>query len=105
MPKQIGPRTPEGKAVTRYNATKFGLYSESRVLPEVGEEHEWLEHRQGVFGAVDPADYLEEALAERIALILWRFKRLVRYERKQVRNRQSSIPFDLALRTPQGLIR
>jgi len=79
MPNHTGPRTPEGKAVTRYNATKFGLCSP--VLPEVEEEHEWLEHRQGVFGTIDPADYLEEALTERIALILWRFKRLVRYER------------------------
>ncbi len=97
MSNQTGPRTEEGKAVSRFNAAKFGLYSESPVLPEVEDEDEWVEHRRGVFEAVVPFDYLEEALAERVALILWRFKRLVRYEREQVRNRQSSITRDLAV--------
>ena len=92
-----GPKTPEGKAIASRNATKFGLYSESPVLPDVEDEDEWLEHRDGVFGAVAPGNYLEEALAERVAVILWRFKRLVRYEREQVRNRQSRITSDLAL--------
>lgn len=92
-----GPTTPEGKAIASRNAVKFGLYSESPVLPGVEDEGEWLEHRRGVFGAIAPADYLEEALTERVAVILWRFRRLVRYEREQVRNRQSSIGSDLAM--------
>ncbi len=92
-----GPRTPEGKAVTRFNATTFGLCSESPALPNVEDEEQWFEHRRAVFHAIAPADYLEAALAERVALILWRFKRLVRYEREQVRNRQAAIIGDLAL--------
>ena len=91
-----GPRTSEGKAVSRLNAAKSGLYSESPVLPEVEKEDEWIEHRRGVFDAIAPANYLEEALTERVAVILWRFKRLVRYEREQVRNRQSGLRSRLA---------
>jgi len=40
---------------------------------------------------------LEETLTERVAVILWRFKRLVRYEREQVRNRQAGIVDDLGM--------
>lgn len=90
MSKQTGPRTPKGKAVSRLNASK------SPVLPEVEKEDEWIEHRRGVFDAIAPANYLEEALTERVAVILWRFKRLVRYEREQVRNRQSGLRSRLA---------
>ena len=93
-----GPRTPEGKAVSSRNAVKFGLYSESPVLPEVEVEDEWLEHRRCVFADAAPVGYLEEALTERIALSLWRLKRLVRYEKGQVRIRQSSIGRELAVR-------
>ena len=90
-----GPRTPKGKAVSSLNATKFGLYSESPVLPGVENEEEWLAHRRALFQAIDPTNYLEEALTERVAVILWRFKRLVRYEREQIRNRQAGISDDL----------
>jgi len=94
---QTGPRTRKGKAISRLNAAKSGLYSESPVLPGVEDEDEWLAHRRALFEAIAPANYLEEALTERVAVILWRFKRLVRYEREQVRNRQAGIPDDFAI--------
>src|SRR3954465_12166723 len=31
--KSTGPRTPEGKAVSRFNALKFGITAESLILP------------------------------------------------------------------------
>lgn len=97
MPDQTGPTSDDGKAVSRMNATKFGLYSESPVLPNVENEDEWAEHRERTFASFEPDNYLEEALVERVAVTLWRFKRLVRFEREQVRNRQSRIPMDIAM--------
>ena len=64
MPGQTGPRTRKGKAISRLNAAKSGLYSESPVLPGVEDEDEWLAHRRALFEAIAPANYLEEALTE-----------------------------------------
>jgi hypothetical protein len=92
-----GPRTAQGKAVTRYNAAKHGIYSVTPVLPRVERQADWLAHRAGVFADLQPDGYMQEIYAERIALISWRLRRLTRYEREQVRNRQRSIPTDLAI--------
>jgi hypothetical protein len=90
-----GPQTPEGKAVTRYNAATHGIYSVTPVLPKVERESEWLAHRAGVFADLAPDGYMQEIFAERIALTTWRLRRLVRFEREQVRNRQRSPMGDL----------
>ncbi len=95
--QSTGPTSDEGKAVSSLNATKFGLYSESPVLPAVESEQEWAQHHEETFASLQPESYMEEVICERIALIVWRFKRLVRYEREQVRNRQSRIKTDLAI--------
>jgi hypothetical protein len=90
-----GPQTPEGKAVTRYNAATHGIYSVTPVLPKVERESEWLAHRAGVFADLAPEGYMQEIFAERIALTTWRLRRLIRFEREQVRNRQRSLMGDL----------
>ena len=92
-----GPRTAEGKAVTRYNAATHGIYSVTPVLPRVERQADWLAHRAGVFADLQPDGYMQEIYAERIALNSWRLRRLTRYEREQVRNRQHNIPTDLAI--------
>ena len=97
MTNQTGPKTNKGKAVTRLNAVKYGVYSESPVLPEVESEEEWLEHHEGVFNDLQPDGYVQAIVAERIAINSWRLRRLVRYEREQVRNRQKSIRSDLIM--------
>ena len=86
-----GPQTPEGKAITRYNAATHGIYSVTPVLPRVERESEWLAHRAGVFADLAPEGYMQEIFAERIALTTWRLRRLIRFEREQVRNRQRSL--------------
>jgi hypothetical protein len=92
-----GPRTAKGKAVTRYNAATHGIYSVTPVLPRIERQADWLAHRAGVFADLQPDGYMQEIYAERIALNSWRLRRLVRYEREQVRKRQRSIPTDLAI--------
>jgi hypothetical protein len=96
MPNQTGPRTAEGKALTRHNATKFGIYSVTPVVPAFERERDWQAHRARVFEDLQPDGYMQEIIAERIAVKTWRLRRLVRYEREQIRNRQRSIPEHLA---------
>src|SRR5262249_32505364 len=62
-----------GKGVRR------GLRSESPVLP--GESaRDWEEHQAGIRGSLVPVGALEEALANRVALLLWRQRRVILYE-------------------------
>jgi hypothetical protein len=73
--KSSGPRTAEGKAVSRYNALKSGLDARSMVIPgESAEELEQLaenyrrEHR--------PASPLEHFLIDAIVAADWQLRRL-----------------------------
>jgi len=97
MPSQTGPKTNEGKAVTRLNSARHGVYSVTPVLPKVERQADWLQHHDSVFADVAPDGYVQEIIAERIALNSWRLRRLVRYEREQVRNRHRNIATNLAL--------
>jgi hypothetical protein len=74
-----GPKTDGGKARSAKNALCHGLRSELPVLP--GERAEdWQTHRDGIVGSLAPAAGLETALAERVALSLWRLRRVASYE-------------------------
>ena len=76
-------KTLAGKALVRLNALRHGLRSSSPVIPGEREE-DWQAHRDGVRDALTPHGYLEEALAGRIALLLWFQDRLTRYERATI---------------------
>src|SRR5687767_12883352 len=74
-----GPKTAMGKAMIRLNAVKHGILS---TLPVVGQEkpEDWLEHLDGILASYAPANELEAVLAERIALNLWRLRRVEVFE-------------------------
>jgi hypothetical protein len=74
-----GPRTLAGKARAGQNALRHGLGSALPVLP--GERAEdWEAHRDGVLASLLPVGALEESLANRVALCLWRLGRVAAYE-------------------------
>jgi len=74
-----GPKTRQGKAVAKMNALTHGLRSSAPVIP--GEDaREWERHKSGVTDAFFPIGTVEGALAERVALLLWRLARVARYE-------------------------
>ncbi len=75
-----GPRTEAGKAASSANALSHGLTAASTVvLPE--EDADAFERlRQGVIADLDPAGVLQEALAQRVAVLLWRLDRAARLE-------------------------
>ena len=75
-----GPRTEAGKAASSANALSHGLTAASTVvLPE--EDADAFERlREGVIADLDPAGVLQEALAQRVAVLLWRLDRAARLE-------------------------
>ena len=74
-----GPKTPEGKAVASRNRVTHGLTSYSGLLP--GETLEdFSDLRARVFAELAPDSAIEIELAERIASLLWRLRRVPAFE-------------------------
>jgi hypothetical protein len=77
--KSTGPKTPEGKAAVRHNATKHGLLSRETLLP--GEDEEALQALgERLRGELQPVGELENLLVDRIIASYWRLRRLGRVE-------------------------
>ncbi|QDU22104.1 hypothetical protein [Urbifossiella limnaea] len=77
--QSTGPRTDAGKAAVALNALGHGLFSGAALVPGESPD-EWEEHRAGVVASLAPVGALELALAERVALTLWRMRRVTRHE-------------------------
>lgn len=86
-----GPATERGKAVSKLNATRHGLLSESPVVSAVETREGWEDHRAGVMESISPAGHLESTLAERVALLSWRLHRVTRYETESISLSQEKI--------------
>jgi hypothetical protein len=78
--KSTGPRTEEGKARASLNALKHGLRASSLALPYLENAEDWESHRLHVVQDLGAVGYLETILSERVAALLWRLGRVVRYE-------------------------
>jgi hypothetical protein len=77
--KSTGPVTAEGKQIVANNAVKHGLFSKHLVLSnENPEDYQLL--FDGLQTQLNPVGALEQSLVERIAVSLWRQRRLVRSE-------------------------
>jgi hypothetical protein len=77
--KSTGPKTPQGKAAVRLNATKHGLLSKEALVP--GEdEAAFLELAERLRSELRPEGELEALLVGRIVSAHWRLGRLGRVE-------------------------
>ncbi len=77
--KSTGPKTPDGKAVVRRNATKHGLLSQDVLL--LGEDEQALkELDENLRTELQPVGELENLLVDRIITAQWRLLRLGRVE-------------------------
>ena len=81
--KRPGPKTPQGKARSSRNPTRFGIHSADPVIPGIENLDEWRVHREGVIASLAPVGSLETKLAERVALLLWRLNRVIAYEQAE----------------------
>jgi hypothetical protein len=95
--RSTGPRTERGKAASSANAVKhgvcarpflpYGLFARENLLRNAlaGESKAEFEK---LLDALDenfaPADVFERLLVEKMAILLWRTRRLHRYERSKV---------------------
>lgn len=70
-----GPRTPKGKDNSKVNATTHGIFSKAVVLNgESRADFELLQ--EGLREACWPNGTLEDILVQKLAMILWRHRRL-----------------------------
>ncbi len=80
--KSTGPKTSRGKAFSRLNAVKHGLFLSSATDFEglLENQQEYKDLLNGLRGQYQPAGRAEEVEVERIAQCWWRLKRASRYE-------------------------
>lgn len=89
-----GPNTPEGKAAVRLNPVRHGVLSQTPVIPLVEREEDWERLRSGVAEQLGAEGELEEELAGRVATLLWRMHRAVRFESETIARNMSDVPGD-----------
>src|SRR3990170_7524288 len=92
-----GAKTPEGKAAVRRNPIKHAVLAQTPVIPLVEREEDWRRLRDGVFDYFQVEGAMEEALADRIAGIIWRLYRVVRFESESINRYLRDVPKDWRL--------
>ena len=79
--KSTGPTTPSGKAVSRMNRLRHGLYAEDVIVPQLNESKEfWEEFRQIYLDELNPKSLIQYTLAEQYIYDQWRLLRYRRFE-------------------------
>ncbi len=81
--KKGGVKTEEGKAISKYNALKHGLFSKEILLLEEDEET-LLELGKKMRGDLEPASELELMLVDRIVANIWRLRRAMQVEKEMI---------------------
>jgi hypothetical protein len=84
--KSTGPRTPQGKERSKFNARKHGLFSKAVLLKDESRaEYDAL--LNGLMEDFCPQGKLETVLVENLAVLIWRKRRLIQVESAQISNR------------------
>jgi len=93
----VSKRSPAPRtAATAFNALRHGLTSDAPVIPGVESYEAWEAHRQAVVADLSPQDAMESTLADRIARLLWRLRRVDRYECATIDVGRGRVEFDFA---------
>ena len=86
--KSTGPKSKAGKEKSKMNALKHGLVAQATMIP-VGEakenDTEFTELLDRVMAEFEPQGFIEEILAERIAICYWRLRRAAYAEVGEIR--------------------
>lgn len=91
LAKRRGPKTPAGKLAVSRNASKHGILSPRPVVAAFESEGAWKAHREAIIESLAPVGGMEEALAERVALNLWRLNRVSVYETESIAAEQEAV--------------
>ena len=91
-----GPRTPEGKAVSRFNALKSGIHAEAQIIP--GEDPAELEALSaGYYEQFHPASPIQCFLVDTLVHADWQLRRMRRLEAQLWTSQLSEIKEDAPL--------
>ena len=55
-----GPKTEEGKEVTRWNAVRHGISAPKPVVPGLEKQEDWETHLEGIMENLSPVGHLED---------------------------------------------
>lgn len=90
--KSTGPISEKGKQTVANNAIKHGIFSKQLIL-NTENETDYLLLLEELQTELKPVGVLEQSLVEKIAITLWRQRRLIRSETAQINlyNKESSI--------------
>ena len=75
-----GPRTPEGKAASSINATKYGFYAKHAVILNEQEHHQFELLRKAYVQLFNPTTIVELTLLDQLVLAAWNMERCNRLE-------------------------
>ena len=79
--KSTGPRTPQGKAVSRMNAVEHGFRSRDVIVPMLGESADnFSTFYTAVVDDLNPQNAVQSLLAEEVATNFWRLRRARRLQ-------------------------
>jgi len=93
--RATGPRPPQGKERSKFNARKHGLFSKAVLLQDESRtEYDAL--LNGLMENLQPQGKLEIVLVENLASLLWRKRRLLQVETAEIEKAQF-LNLDLAL--------
>lgn len=81
--KSTGPTTASGKAASSRNALRHGVLSE-KAVSEFEERKQFDALLQGLVADLIPVTTIECMLVERLTILLWREKRLIEAEERDI---------------------
>src|SRR5208283_4045731 len=77
--KSTGPRTGEGKRISRRNAVRHGLTAET-VIDGLEDSEDYRAFEAAVIADYDAQTAVERELVLRLASLLWRLRRIISIE-------------------------
>lgn len=93
VPRGTGPRTRQGKERSKWNSLKHGIFSDVVVLAtESRSEYDCLRRR--LYHDLKPVGALEEAMVEKLTVLLWRTRRLYGAEVAEIRAASEFVEWD-----------
>ncbi len=91
--RSTGPRTAEGKAASRLNGLRHGLYSEVTII-EGESEAELVAFGKRLRADLAPVGEVELILADRIVSLAWRLRRLITIEGEIIQDGSRGSTYD-----------
>ena len=91
--RSTGPRSVAGKKKSRHNALKHGIFSKAALLKnELRQEFESLWN--GLRDDLQPEGMLEEILVDKLATLVWRYRRLISAEAAEIHTGTAFLEWD-----------